>query len=128
MEINFLAAFIASLTGLVLGYLWYSVIFAKAWQKLSGVTDAQMNKGVAQRIIGSYLITLFMSLNLAAFIGADADPMFGLFAGFAAGFGWVALAFGQNYMFEHKPFKLFLINGGYNTVLLSLIGLIIGAF
>ncbi len=128
MEINFLAAFVASLTGLILGYLWYSVIFAKTWQKLSGVTDAQQNKGVAKRIIGSYLITLVMSFNLAAFIGGDADPIFGLFAGFAAGFGWVALAFGQNYMFEHKPFKLFLINGGYNAVLLSIIGLIIGAF
>ncbi len=128
MEINFVAAFVASLTGLVLGYLWYSVFFAKVWEKLAGVTAAQQNKGVAKRIIGSYLITLVMSLNLAAFIGSDADAMFGLFAGFAAGFGWVALAFGQNYMFEHKPFKLFLINGGYNTVLLSIVGLIIGLF
>ncbi|MBA3724719.1 MAG: DUF1761 domain-containing protein [Candidatus Levybacteria bacterium] len=128
MEINFVAAFVASLTGLVLGYLWYSVFFAKIWEKLAGVTVAQQNKGVAKRIIGSYLITLVMSLNLAAFIGSDSDAMFGLFAGFAAGFGWVALAFGQNYMFEHKPFKLFLINGGYNTVLLSIIGLIIGLF
>lgn len=128
MEINFVAAFVASLSGLVLGYLWYSVIFAKSWEMLAGVTRAQQNKDVAKRIIGSYLITLFMSLNLAAFIGSSADAMFGLFAGFAAGFGWVALAFGQNYMFEHRPFKLFLINGGYNTVLLSIMGLIIGSF
>jgi hypothetical protein len=127
MEINVLAAFVASLTGLVLGYLWYSVFFAKPWEKLAGVTKAQQNKGVAKRIIGSYLITLFMSFNLAAFIG-QADAMFGLFAGFAAGFGWVALAFGQNYMFEHRPFKLFLINGGYNAVLLSIMGFIIGSF
>jgi hypothetical protein len=127
MEINVLAAFVASLTGLVLGYLWYSVFFAKPWEKLAGVTKAQQNKGVVKRIIGSYLITLFMSFNLAAFIG-QADAMFGLFAGFAAGFGWVALAFGQNYMFEHRPFKLFLINGGYNAVLLSIMGFIIGSF
>lgn len=128
MEINFLAAFVASLTGLILGYLWYSVLFAKQWQKLAGVTDAQMSEGMPKRAGLSWLLTLFMSLNLAAFIGKEADGGFGLFAGFAAGFGWVALSFGINYLFEHRPFKLFLINAGYFTVLLSLMGLIIGAF
>lgn len=128
MEINFVAAFVASLTGLVLGYLWYSVLFAKQWQKLAGVTDSQVNKGMPKRAAISYLLTLIMSLNLAAFLGPDADAGFGLFAGFAAGFGWVALSFGINYMFEHRPFKLFLINAGYFTVLLSIIGLILGAF
>lgn len=127
MAINFLAAFIASFTGLILGYLWYSMLFAKSWQKLSGVTDAQMNSGVLKRIIGSYLLTLVMALNLAAFIGQQ-DAMFGLFAGFAAGFGWVAMSFGNNYLFEHRPFKLFLINAGYNTILFSIMGLIIGFF
>lgn len=127
MAINFVAAFIASFTGLILGYLWYSMLFAKLWQKLSGVTDAQMNSGVLKRIIGSYLLTLVMALNLAAFIGQQ-DAMFGLFAGFATGFGWVAMSFGNNYLFEHRPFKLFLINAAYNTILFSIMGFIIGFF
>lgn len=126
MEINFLAALVASFTGLILGFLWYSVLFAKQWQKLAGVSDAQLNKGMPKRAIGSYLLTLVMAINLAAFIGSDADAMFGLLAGFAAGFGWVALSFGITYLFEHKPIKLFLINAGYFTVLLSIMGLIIG--
>lgn len=128
MEINFLAAIIASFTGLILGYLWYSVFFAKLWQKLSGVTNKQLENGMAKRAIGSYLLTLVMSLNLAAFIGPNETPMFGLFAGFAAGFGWIAMSFGSNYLFEHRPLKLFLINAGYNTILLSIMGLIIGMF
>ncbi len=128
MSINFLAVFCASLLGLILGYLWYSVLFAKPWQKLSGVTNKQMEEGMAKRALGSYLLTLVMSLNLAAFIGPSETPMFGLFAGFAAGFGWIAMSFGSNYLFEHRPLKLFLINAGYNTLLLSLMGLIIGMF
>lgn len=48
-------------------------------------------------------------------------------AGLAAGLGWVAMAFGVNYMFEGKSFKLWLINAGYNTVVFALVGLIIGA-
>ncbi|GAB4160087.1 MAG: hypothetical protein Fur003_3760 [Candidatus Dojkabacteria bacterium] len=68
-----------------------------------------------------------MAFNLAAFIGKEADWSFGLMAGLAAGLGWVALAFGVNYMFEGKSFKLWLINAGYNTVVFALMGLIIGA-
>lgn len=128
MDINFLAVFCASLLGLILGYLWYSVLFAKQWQKLSGVTDKQMGSGMAKRAIGSYLLTLVMSLNLAAFIGTEETPLFGLFAGLAVGLGWIAMSFGSNYLFEHRPLKLFLINAGYNTILLSLMGLIIGIF
>ena len=115
MDINFLAVFCASLLGLILGYLWYSVLFAKQWQKLSGVTDKQMGSGMAKRAIGSYLLTLVMSLNLAAFIGTEETPLFGLFAGLAVGLGWIAMSFGSNYLFEHRPLKLFLINAGYSV-------------
>ncbi len=128
MNINFLAAIIASFTGLILGFLWYSVIFAKPWQKLAGVSETQMKKGMPIRALGSYILTLIMAFTLAAFIGAEQTPQFGLFAGLAAGLGWVAMAIGTNYIFEHKPFKLFLINAGYNVVLLAVMGLIIGLF
>lgn len=128
MEINLPAAFIASFTGLILGYLWYSVLFAKSWQKLAGVSESQMQKGMPIRALGSYVFTLVMALNLAAFIGPDMSASFGLFAGLAAGLGWVAMAFGSNYLFEHRPLKLYFINAGYNILLLSLMGLIIGLF
>ena len=128
MEINFLAAVVASFTGLILGYLWYSVFFAKSWQKLSGVSESQMNNGMPKRALGSYLLTLVMALNLSACIGPGQSPAFGLFAGFAAGFGWVAMAFGSNYLFEHRPSKLYFINAGYNIILLSIMGCIIGFF
>lgn len=128
MEINWLSGFVASFLGLIIGYLWYSVLFAKKWQQLAGISDLQLQRGMPKRAIGSYLMSLVMSLNLAAFIGANATPLFGLFAGLAAGLGWVAMALGSNYLFEHKPFQLYLINAGYNVILLSLMGLIIGLF
>ena len=64
----------------------------------------------------AFILTLVMSFNLAFFIGSN-DAMFGLFAGFAAGFGWVAMAFGVNYLFERRSFTFYLINAGYNVVL-----------
>lgn len=128
LPFSLLGVFLASLLGLFLGYLWYSVLFAKAWERLAGVTKKQQETGIPQRVISSYVLSLVMAVFLGAFIGPDMTPMFGLFAGLAAGFGWVAMAFGNNYLFEHRQFKLWLINAGYNTVLLGLMGLVIGYF
>lgn len=130
MEINYVAVLLAALTAFFLGYFWYSVIFTKPWQKLIGMKSAGgkvETPNLGKLLIGSFILELIMAFNLAAFIGKDADWMFGLGAGLAAGLGWVSLAFGVNYMFEGKPFKLWLINASYNTVVFALMGLIIGA-
>jgi len=130
MIINYLAVFLAALAAFFLGFLWYTVIFAKPWQKLIGMKEQDKNAqppSLGKLLIGSFILEILMALNLAMFIGKDADWLFGLGAGAAAGLGWVGLAFGVNYMFEGKPFKLWLINAGYNTVVFAVMGLIIGA-
>ena len=76
--------------------------------------------------IGSFLLSLVMAVNLAYFIG-DEGLSFGLFAGLAVGLGWIAAAFGINYLFERRPLSLFIINAGYNIVAAALMGTIIGA-
>lgn len=130
MDINYLAVVLAALAAFFLGYLWYTVIFAKPWQQLIGMGkdggDAQP-PSLAKLLIGSFILEVVMAFNLAAFIGREADWLFGLGAGAAAGLGWVSLAFGVNYMFEGKPFGLWLINAGYNTVVFAVMGAIIGA-
>lgn len=124
-KLNYLAIVIAATSSFIIGGLWYSVLFAKKWQKLSGVTNDQLKQGTAKIFIGSFVLSLIMSLNLAAFIG-DGGVSFGLFAGLAVGLGWVATAFGINYLFERKPIQLFFINASYSVVAFTLMGLIIG--
>ncbi|XQF91346.1 DUF1761 domain-containing protein (plasmid) [Pseudoalteromonas espejiana] len=41
---------------------------------------------------------------------------------------WVGGSLGLSYIFEQRPIKLFLINGGYHTLQFSLMGLIIGVW
>jgi hypothetical protein len=69
-----------------------------------------------------------MAFNLAVFMGPKASLSFGLFAGAAAGFGWVASSIGVTYLFERRSLKLFLINAGYHAVAFTLMGAIIGAW
>lgn len=129
MEINYLAVGLAALSAFFLGFLWYTIIFAKPWQQELGMksqSNGAETPNLGRLLVGSLILEVIMAFNLAAFIGTEADWAFGLAAGLAAGFGWVALAFGVNYMFEGKSFKLWLINAGYNTVAFAIMGLIIG--
>ncbi len=126
IHINVLAVVIAATSNFLVGGLWYSLIFTKKWQRLSGVSDKQLQNGNAKVFFISYILSLIMAINLAAFIGREGLP-FGAFAGLAAGFGWVAMALGINYLFERKPFCLYIINATYFVTAFFIMGLILGA-
>ncbi|MDI5896959.1 DUF1761 domain-containing protein [Flavobacterium sp. LB2P84] len=62
MEINFLALFVAALSTLVVGFVWYNPkVFGTIWMKESGMTEEKM-KG------GNMLLTFGVSLLYAFFI------------------------------------------------------------
>jgi hypothetical protein len=126
LSINWLAVLLAALSAFVIGGLWYSLLFAKPWQRAAGVTDEQLKSGAVRIFVGSFLIAVVMAASLAAFIGKG-GAVFGLLAGLAAGITWVAAAVGINYLFERRSVRLFLINAGYNVLSFGMMGLIIGA-
>jgi hypothetical protein len=131
MSFNYLAILAATISTFLLGGLWYSpALFGRAWMQEMGITsEACKNGGGMGRIMGlSFLLELIMATNLAAFIGAKASLAFGLFAGAAAGFGWVAAAFGVTYLFERKSLRLFFINAGYQGVAFTIMGAILGVW
>jgi len=126
VSLNWLAVALAAISSFVIGGLWYSLLFARPWQRAAGVTDDQLKTGTARVFLGSLILALVMALSLAAFIGSN-GLAFGVFAGFAAGATFVACASGVNYLFERRSPVLFLINGSYNVVSFTAMGAIIGA-
>lgn len=131
ISFNYLAVLAATVSTFLLGGLWYSpAFFGRAWMQEMGIAPGACSKAAGMgRIMGlSFLLELVMAINLAAFIGAKASPGFGLFAGAAAGFGWVAAAFGVTYLFERRSLRLFLINAGYQGVAFTIMGAILGAW
>jgi len=126
ISISWVAVLVAAISTFVLGGLWYSVLFAKPWQRLAGVSDEQLNTGSA-RIFGvSFVLAVVMAVVLAAFIGR-AGFAFGLFAGLAVGLGWVATSLGMIALFERRPFAHWAVNAGYAVVTYTVMGAIIGA-
>lgn len=124
--INPLAVGLAALATFVIGGLWYSLLFAKSWQRAAGVTDERLKGGALRIFVGSFVIAIVMAASLAAFIGSGGF-VFGAMAGLAAGVTWVAAAFGVNYLFERRSFALWAINAGYNALTFTVMGGIIGA-
>jgi hypothetical protein len=129
-QINFLAVLVAALSSFVIGYLWYAPFtFGTIWMKEVGLTDEKIRHTNLFATFGlTFLLSLVISFNLAAFLGKDSGLAWGMMAGGLAGIGWVAASLGINYLFERKSLKLFLINGGYNAVTYIVAGGIIGAW
>ncbi len=131
MTLNHLAVIVAALSTFLLGGLWYSpVIFGKAWQKESQLSDEQLKSANMGKVFGlSFIFSLIMAYNLAFFLNdPSVDLKMGALYGFLTGFGWVLMAIGVISMFEQKSWRYILINGGYMTVAFTIMGAIIGAW
>ena len=131
MNINYLAVLAAAVSAFAIGGLWYSpVLFQRAWMTANGFTASDLEKGGEARIFGgAFVLTLLMAINLAAFLGGpDTTMAWGATAGALTGLGWVAFGIGVVGLFERRPIAYALINGGYWTVALTVMGAILGAW
>lgn len=128
-EFNLIAVLVAGVSSFVIGGLWYGPIFGKAWMLENGYREEDLAKRKSGMVFGfSFVLSLIASANLEAFLGPDSGAAFGAVAGFLAGVGWVATLTGIQYLFEMRSVKLFLINGGYSAVTLTVMGAILGAW
>jgi hypothetical protein len=126
--LNIWAILVAAISAFVLGGIWYSpLLFLRAWTRANGFSDPPPPS--PKIFILSFVLSLVMSINLAMFLNAPGTTLaFGTAAGFAAGFGWAAMGLGIVALFERRPLSYSLINGGYLTLALTLMGAILGGW
>ena len=127
-NVNWIAVLLCGVSSLVLGGIWYSpLLFGKTWQRLSGISDEQAKSGNMAMIFGgAFVLSLIAAAVFAMFLGPDMSVGAATAAGFAAGLCWVAASYGISYLFEHRPLRLWLINGGYHVLQFTAFGLILG--
>jgi hypothetical protein len=127
--LNWPAIIVAALSAFVLGGLWYSLFFQKAWMRANGFTKDSPKGNMGKTFTLSFLWSLVMSFNLAMYLNASGtDLAWGAEAGFLAGVGWVAMAIFITGLFERRSTTYMLINAGYFIVALTLMGAILGAW
>ena len=130
VALNHLAIVTAALLAFVIGGIWYGPLFGRAWMEENGLTPESAAKMNAAKVYGlAFVWTLVMAYNLGFFLG---DPTMSVgmatFYGFATGFGWIAMGLFVVGLFERRSARLMLINGGYMTVALTMMGAVIGAW
>lgn len=126
--INHLAVFVCAVMSLVIGGLWWSpLLFAKIWQRETGLSDEQLKQMNPIKTFGlTFFLAYLSSYNLAAFLGdKGTNWQWGLTAGLLAGF-WAIAMFIIIGLFEQRSWKHMLINCGYIAVYFAVIGFIIG--
>ena len=127
-EINWIAVALCALSSMVIGALWYSpVMFFKPWQQAAGLSDEQLAQGNPALIYGgAFVLSVIAAAVFAMFLGSEMSTGAATAAGLSAGLCWVTASFGLNYLFERRPLKLWLVNGGYHTLQFTAFGLILG--
>ena len=129
IHINFLAVIISTMMAFIVGFLWYGPLFGKSWlAEMKFTEEERKNTNVFKIFGGAIILNLIISANLAAFLGPKEDLVFGLAAGALAGIGWVAASLGVTYLFGRKSLRLFLIDAGYQAVIYTAMGGILGVW
>lgn len=123
MVINYLAIFVVSMAFYLFGWLWYSpVLFGKQWMKLSGVKMPKKGEPMAGKMLMGFIATLITVWILEMVIQLLSASTFiaGLMIGFWAWLGFIATTTIGSYLWEGKPFKLWVLNNTYNLLYIAL--------
>ena len=124
--VNVWAVVLAAVSMFLVGGLWYGLVFARPWQRASGVSNEQLSRGAPLVFGGSFVLSLVAATSLAFLIGAS-GLVFGTIAGLVTGGTLVSTLLGVVYLFERRPARHFAINAGYAVVAFTAMGAIIGA-
>ena len=129
-HLNYWAILVAAVSAFLVGGLWYSpIMFEALWKKANRFGANEPPPATPKIFIISFILSLVMAINLAMFLN---DPKttaaWGATAGFLAGFGWVTMGIGIVSLFERRPWSYVIVNGGYLTVALVIMGAILGAW
>ena len=139
-EINMLAVFLAALAFFAIGAIWYGVLFAKPWQRMTGITeeyiksdpapdDTRTRNPVWLIMALCFAFELLIALTLAhqyAMTGPSDRAKMMIAIGYGAML--MAPALGINYLYQMRPGKLFAIDAGYFIVGMAAMGGVFAAF
>ena len=127
-HINWIGSVVAAVLGFLLGALWYSnLLFAKAWIADFGFSENRLGQGHHGLIFGvAFVLMLLAAFGFSKLLGPDPSLQSGVCWGLIVGLFFACTMMGVHYAFEQRPFRLWLINGGYNVAVFLIYGLVLG--
>lgn len=131
-ELNWLAVAVATLAYYLLGAVWFTPLFGKAWDTAIGFDRRLGHRFETAYYLVPFLTSLLVSVAVALLVTALGVPDLGQAAtvGLVVGIGVAAAVSVTNALTPHtpRPFLFGAITGGYHAVAITLAATIIGAF
>jgi len=131
--LNYLAIVLAAIAGFMFGWLWYGVLFSKAWLEAVGKTEEEIKGGGGPSpmpFVISFIALLIMAWVLAGVIGhlGPGEVTFrnGVISGAFIWLGFVITTLATNHAFQGSKRAQTLIDGGHWLGVLVLQGAVIG--
>ena len=125
-HLNWPAVIVAALAGYFPGALWYSPIgFLKPWARELNVDLTAKPKGVGARVAIGIIPALVAAIVFASFVGPHPSLHHALTTGVHVAIGFIATAFGIQYLYEQRSLAFWLINSGYHLLQFLIMALVL---
>lgn len=138
LHINMTAILVTVVANFILGFLWYTPLFGKAWAKELGIdittgpkpTAGQMAKGMIIMVIGNFFMAYVYASNMGAwsYVPGTQEMSKGMTIFNAAFFTWLGFYLPvdlNRVAWEKGSLKLFAINTGYHLAALVVAAVIL---
>ena len=136
MNINIFAILVAVVANFILGFIWYTPLFGKAWAKEMGFdinikpAAGEMAKGMTIMIIGNFFLAYVFAHNIAAWSYVPGASEMSATSNIMSStiFTWLGFYLPVDLgtvAWERKSWKLFGINTGYHFMMLLVASLIL---
>ncbi|MEK7133516.1 MAG: DUF1761 domain-containing protein [Patescibacteria group bacterium] len=131
IDVTFWPVFAAGVASVLIGWVWYHPkVFGNAWVRLNNITPEMAERGKKNRHLHA-LISLFAGM-MAAYVMNYFGIAWGVYdwigaieLGFWCWVGFVAPVMLGTVLWEHKPFRLYLINSLYWLVTLIVMAVVL---
>ncbi len=136
MQVNLMAVLAAVVANFVLGFIWYTPLFGKAWATENNFdtsvkpTSGEMAKGMISMVIGNFLMAYVFAHNIMAWSYVPGASEMSAMANVLSStiFTWLGFYLPVDIgtvLWERKSWKLFAINTGYHFMMLLVAAVIL---
>jgi hypothetical protein len=136
LPINLVAILVAVVANFILGFLWYTPLFGKAWAKEMGFDmsvkppASAMVKGMIFMVIGNFFLAYVFAHNIAAWSYVPGIDQMSVTVQIlnSAVFTWLGFYLPIDLSavaWENRSWKLFFINTGYHFMMLLVAAVIL---
>lgn len=136
LGINFTAILVAVVANFVLGFIWYTPLFGKAWAKENGFdtsvkpASGELAKGMIFMVIGNFFLAYVFAHNIAAwsFVPGTKEMSSTVSILNSTVFTWLGFYLPvdlSTVAWERKSWKLFGINTSYHFLMLLVASVIL---